>query len=138
MQEIVRLYVDYYFEDLENGKPVEKPVIFRVRKGPSSFHLSWVWVCTHDSKGTPIPDNLILFHERDARLSLQPSSRMTINGMLSLVTKMVIGSIVLDLNGALDKFLAKHAEIITAEEWLDQNDFNSAVPDDAVEDWTRI
>ena len=41
----------------------------------------------------------------------------------------------IDLNRSLDKFFDKHAEKKTAEQWLDDNDFNSAVGDDAVAFW---
>jgi len=40
-----------------------------------------------------------------------------------------------DLNKALDDFFEEHAEKMTAEQWLKENNFSSAVEDAAVEVW---
>ncbi len=43
-----------------------------------------------------------------------------------------------DLNGSIDVFFKNAAEISTAEQWLDENDFGTAVADDAVVEWTAM
>ncbi|XMA19098.1 hypothetical protein WAI453_011889 [Rhynchosporium graminicola] len=40
-----------------------------------------------------------------------------------------------NLNTLLDECFEKYAEKFTAQQWLDENDFNSAVGDDAVTVW---
>ncbi|MCJ1226392.1 hypothetical protein MMC12_003043 [Toensbergia leucococca] len=70
-------------------------------------------------KGTPIPKLLTLFHEYMAHFSLQPSVSMNLE----------------DLNRSLDEFYAQYAEVKTAEQWLDENEFRSAVADDACAVW---
>jgi len=41
----------------------------------------------------------------------------------------------LELNESLDEFYGKYAEKQTAEEWIDNNDFNTAVGGDVVSTW---
>ena len=43
-----------------------------------------------------------------------------------------------DLNHLLDDFYSKHAEAKTAEQWLDENPFESAVADDAMVKWMTV
>jgi hypothetical protein len=88
--------------------------------------------------GTPIPGHLILLHEHTARFSLQPSHPIPIEGMcLQPVhvqwTDRALWST--ELNKLLDEFYAKYAEAKTAEQWLDGNEFSSAVADAAVATW---
>ncbi|KAF1961564.1 hypothetical protein CC80DRAFT_488036 [Byssothecium circinans] len=70
-------------------------------------------------KGTTIPRALILLREHTSQFSLQPSRPTALD----------------DLNNILDEFYSKYAEKQTAEEWLDNHDFASAVPDDAETQW---
>ncbi|MCJ1257296.1 hypothetical protein MMC24_005121 [Lignoscripta atroalba] len=63
MQELARMAYDYYSEDLENGKAVETPLIFRI------------------PKGTPLPSTLVLLHEHTAQFSLQPSFGMPLDDL---------------------------------------------------------
>ncbi|KAL5314365.1 hypothetical protein ACEPPN_018791 [Leptodophora sp. 'Broadleaf-Isolate-01'] len=70
-------------------------------------------------KGTPLPSSLVLFRKDLSTFSLQPSRPMSVE----------------DLNTLLDEYFGKYAEKNTAEQWLDEHDFNSAVGDDAVTLW---
>ncbi|KAF2245107.1 hypothetical protein BU26DRAFT_76960 [Trematosphaeria pertusa] len=71
-------------------------------------------------KGTTIPRTLVLLREHTSRFSLQPSGPTALDA----------------LNNILDEFYLKYAEKQTAEEWLDNHDFASAVADDAEILWT--
>ena len=89
--------------------------------------------------GTPIPENIILLREGLSRFSLQPSSPASIESKCAILIyisrELYLLIFLIVLNTSLDEFYEKHAEIKTAEQWLEDNDFNSAVGDDAVADW---
>ncbi|KAF2752697.1 hypothetical protein EJ05DRAFT_446369, partial [Pseudovirgaria hyperparasitica] len=55
MQEIIRLAVDNYHDDLENGIPAERPYVFTIRKG------------------TRVPEMLVLQRPKIAQFSLHLS-----------------------------------------------------------------
>ncbi|KAI9679895.1 MAG: hypothetical protein M1817_004910 [Caeruleum heppii] len=122
MQELVRTFVDQYTEELENGGSLETPTIYRI------------------PKGTPIPRTLILLQEHTAQFSLQPSRPTSLKGEHikrgSREDELTMSFA--DLNTMLDDFYATHGEAQTAEHWLDEHDFQSAVADDAVSEWTAI
>ena len=84
MQELARMAYDYYSEDLENGKAVETPLIFRIPKGLVVVHC-FVYCCAYVLLGTPLPSTLVLLHEHTAQFSLQPSFGMPLDGTLSFV-----------------------------------------------------
>ncbi|CZT13674.1 uncharacterized protein RAG0_17179 [Rhynchosporium agropyri] len=70
-------------------------------------------------KGTPLPGSIVLYREGLSRFSLQASRAISVES----------------LNTLLDEYFEKYAEKFTAQQWLDENDFNSAVGDDAVTVW---
>ncbi|MCJ1364643.1 hypothetical protein MMC16_003757 [Acarospora aff. strigata] len=70
-------------------------------------------------KGVPIPTALTLFREDSCRFSLQPAYRMPL----------------VELNSLLDTFYSEHADKVNLEQWLDDNDFEDAVADDAEAQW---
>ncbi|KAI0185347.1 hypothetical protein EV127DRAFT_397169 [Xylaria flabelliformis] len=55
------------------------------------------------AKGTDLPEDLLLVHERSDHYSLQPSAPMTID----------------DLNWKITKFMEKKAQVYTREQWLE-------------------
>ncbi|KAM3551383.1 hypothetical protein ARSEF4850_007898 [Beauveria asiatica] len=72
-------------------------------------------------KAIPIPEGLILIHEFHARFSLQPSRGMPLQ----------------DLNHSLDAFFDLVAIKQTAESWLDEHPYHSAIADEAEDMWMR-
>ncbi|KAI6372283.1 hypothetical protein MCOR25_003798 [Pyricularia grisea] len=62
MQEIIRISMDEVLDLQDEGKHVETPYVFTIRKG------------------TSVPERLILIHEAIARFSLQPSCAMSLKG----------------------------------------------------------
>lgn len=78
MQEFVRRHYDYYIELEEQGKDMESPLIIRIPKGKQSNYSVTIIMLTY--QGTPITNNLVLFHESGARFSLQPSRAMPLEG----------------------------------------------------------
>ncbi|PNY23834.1 Uncharacterized protein TCAP_06226 [Tolypocladium capitatum] len=73
-------------------------------------------------KGTPIPRHLILINECLARFSLQPSYGMSLR-------------VSVELNKSLDEFWDQYATKETAEKWLDEHPFQSAMTDDGDQIW---
>ncbi|TRX89863.1 hypothetical protein FHL15_009296 [Xylaria flabelliformis] len=55
------------------------------------------------AKGTDLPEDLLLVHERSDHYSLQPSATMTID----------------DLNWKITKFMEKKAQVYTREQWME-------------------
>lgn len=100
MQELTRMSHDYYLETMEDGKPSANP------------H----YLCLPN--GTSIPSSLILFRERRAFFSLQPSHPMSLN----------------DLNKALTEFYFRFGITTSAGEWLAKHAYSEAF-DDSKEDW---
>ncbi|KAF2465254.1 uncharacterized protein BDR25DRAFT_270374 [Lindgomyces ingoldianus] len=63
MQEHVRMFYDYYLEDVEGGKSIEKPLLFRI------------------AKGTQLPTSMTLFNDFGATFSLQPSRGISLQSL---------------------------------------------------------
>ncbi|KAI9755953.1 MAG: hypothetical protein M4579_004084 [Chaenotheca gracillima] len=74
------------------------------------------------AKGAPVPPRLILIQDRLSHFSLQPSVPMPLDV----------------LNQTLDSFYEKHAQRMTAEEWLDDHPFEEAVPTVDVTDLAHV
>lgn len=100
MQEVTRRSYDYYLEGLDDGKPAASP------------HLLCI------SKGTVIPDSLLLYRERDSRFLLQPSRPMSL----------------MDLNKTLTDFYIKSGTILDPDGWLEKHPYHEAYFDDS-EEW---
>ncbi|MCJ1348086.1 hypothetical protein MMC31_006317 [Peltigera leucophlebia] len=101
MQEMIRAHFDQYLEELGIDSAAKSPLIFSI------------------PKGVPIPPTLALFREHSCRFSLQPSYRMPL----------------VELNSLLDTFYAEHADKYNLEQWLDDNQFEDAVADDLEAQW---
>ncbi|TFK50771.1 hypothetical protein OE88DRAFT_1645067 [Heliocybe sulcata] len=85
---------------LDDGKPTASP------------HLLCI------NKGTAIPDNLLLYRERDSRFLLQPSRPMSLTA----------------LNQTLTDFYMKSGIMFNPDKWLQENPYHEALFDDS-EEW---
>ena len=78
-QEIVWRYMDYYIEDLEDGKDVERLYVIGIKKGkPSNLYYK---ILSYIQIGTKVPDRLILIHEHFGQFSLQHMCPTMLSGM---------------------------------------------------------
>ncbi|KAL2220760.1 hypothetical protein M432DRAFT_603817 [Thermoascus aurantiacus ATCC 26904] len=102
MQELTRLSYDNYLDSVRDGHPSGDPHYLSI------------------PKGTPIPSELVLFRERNAQFSLQPSHPMLLS----------------DLNRRLTEFYSKFGTLTAAGEWLQKNTYQEAF-DETREDWMR-
>ncbi|KAK2792143.1 hypothetical protein FQN52_003911 [Onygenales sp. PD_12] len=102
MQELMRMFFDYYLDNLADSQPSAYP------------HLLCI------TKGTLIPNTLVLLRERNirSRFSLQPSFPMSLN----------------DLNSALTEFYSKCGTITPAEKWFEEHEYHKSY-DDEKEEW---
>lgn len=123
-----------------------------IRRRSGEWHLGGTSCCVHNTKrlasylfggihtemfqGTTIPRTLVLLREHTSRFSLQPSGPTALDGMSLSNALLHLLTMLLALNNILDEFYLKYAEKQTAEEWLDNHDFASAVADDAEILWT--
>ncbi|KAK8931643.1 hypothetical protein VCV18_000168 [Metarhizium anisopliae] len=73
-------------------------------------------------KGTRLPDDLVLVHERSDHYSLQPAVPMTVDGKFSCMPfRNVDQSLTrhLDMNARMTNFFRDNAQEFTRDEWLE-------------------
>ncbi|KAF5120365.1 hypothetical protein E5D57_013719 [Metarhizium anisopliae] len=73
-------------------------------------------------KGTGLPDDLVLVHERSDHYSLQPAVPMTVDGKLSCMPFRNFDQSLtrhLDMNARMTNFFRDNAQEFTRDEWLE-------------------
>lgn len=99
---------------------IGNPLVFSVPAG-DLFSIDFLTQSESFSKGTPLPDDLILVHELDDRYSLQPTREMTVEGMCVIFRLCLLYLFLLNcgivLEEKITEFLSTKGKVMTKAQW---------------------